>query len=303
VMTAAASMKRVVVTERDVLKPFAVLMTLNFIILLSWTLVDPPIFERVYTDELTSYGRCTSEGNGWKGFLSALALLNFGALILANIQAYMARSINDELSESKYIGLCTLSMFQIFIVGVPLLVIVYQNPSASFFVWTGIIFIVTSSILLLIFVPKLITWKTPAPKNSGNKWSSYGSANSAGPTKGVISSHQSSIVSEVEKPDKTIPEKDPNSVPFSGSKDSESMQKNKRVSFSDKQSDAIYREKLDDIKDLVLEEHNIDISPIISKLLNDSDKGKDVKATSLMAGGIKDETINVETAVVGEETA
>ena len=126
-------MKRVVVTERDVLKPFAVLMTLNFIILLSWTLVDPPIFERVYTDELTSYGRCTSEGNGWKGFLSALALLNFGALILANIQAYMARSINDELSESKFIGLSTLSMFQIFIVGVPLLVIVYQDPSAYFF--------------------------------------------------------------------------------------------------------------------------------------------------------------------------
>lgn len=293
-------MKRVVVTERDVLKPFAVLMSLNFIILLSWTLVDPLIFERVYTDELTSYGRCSSEGNGWKGFLSALALLNFGALILANVQAYMARSINDELSESKYIGLSTLSMFQIFIVGVPLLVIVYQDPSAFFFVWTGIIFIVTSSILLLIFIPKLITWKTPPKKQSGNKWSSYGSANSAGPTKGVMSSHQSSVVSEVEKPDKTIPEKDPNSV-LSGSKDSESMQKNKRVSFSDKQSDAIHREKLQDIKDLVLEEHNIDISSIIAKLLNDS--CEDVKATSLMAGDIKDETINVESAVIGEETA
>ena len=118
-----------------------------------------------------------------------------------------------------------------------------------------------------------------------------------------MSSHQSSVVSEVEKPDRTIPEKDPNSVSFSGSKDSES-QKNKRVSFSDKQSDAIYREKLDDIKDLVLEEHNIDISPIISKLLNnESDEKGEVKATSLMAGDIKDETINVETAVVGEETA
>ena len=301
-------MKRVVVTEKDVLKPFAVLMTLNFIILLSWTLVDPFVFERVYTDELTSYGRCTSDGSAWKGFLSALALLNFGALILANVQAYMARSINDELSESKYIGLSTLSMFQIFIVGVPLLIIVYQDPSAYFFVFTGIIFVVSSSILLLIFIPKFVTWKQPALKKNVNKWSSYGTATSAGPTKGgVVSSLQSSVVSEAEKPERTISEEDPKSVSFAG-KDSEN-QKNKRVSFSDKQSDAIYRDKLEDIKGLVLEEHNIDISPIISKLLNDNEGfaivgGNNVKATSLIAGDIKDETVDVETAVVeGEETA
>ena len=159
-------MKRVVVTEKDVLTPFVVLMTLNFIILLSWTLVDPPVFERVYIDELTSYGRCNSEGSEWKGFISALAILNFTALIIANVEAYKARSINDELSESKYIGLATLSMLQIFIVGVPLLVIVYQDPSAYFFMWTGIIFIISTSILFLIFIPKILTWRTPAPTKS-----------------------------------------------------------------------------------------------------------------------------------------
>ena len=110
---AASSMKRVKITERDVLKPFAVLMTLNFIILLSWTLVDPMLFERVETDELTSYGRCVPQGNQWKGFIGVLAILNFAALIVVNVQAYKARSINDELSESKYIGLATLSMFQV----------------------------------------------------------------------------------------------------------------------------------------------------------------------------------------------
>ena len=131
VFAAAASLKRVVVTEKDVLKPFAILMTLNFVILLSWTLVDPMVFERVYTDELTSYGRCMPQGSAWKGFIATLAILNFIALIIVNVQAYHARSINDELSESKYIGLVTLSMFQIFIVGVPLLVIVYNDPSGK----------------------------------------------------------------------------------------------------------------------------------------------------------------------------
>jgi hypothetical protein len=49
--------------------------------------------------------------------------------IIVNIEAFKARNIHDELSESKYIGLATLSMLQIFIVGVPLLVIVYDDVS------------------------------------------------------------------------------------------------------------------------------------------------------------------------------
>lgn len=161
VFRAASRFQRVVIRERDVLRPFLLLMTLNIVLLLSWTLVDPLRWHRVYTDELNSYGRCSAEGEAWKGFLSALALLNFCALILANVQAYRARSINDELSESKYIGLTTLSMFQIFVVGVPLLAIVYENPPAYFFVCTAIIFIVSSSILCLIFIPKVVSKMKP----------------------------------------------------------------------------------------------------------------------------------------------
>lgn len=112
-------------------------MTLNIVLLLSWTLVDPLRWHRVYTDELNSYGRCSAEGGAWKGFLSALALLNFCALILANVQAYRARSINDELSESKYIGLTTLSMFQIFVVGVPLLAIGKCDQSGAHMLLTN----------------------------------------------------------------------------------------------------------------------------------------------------------------------
>jgi hypothetical protein len=41
---------------------------------------------------------------------------------------------------------------------------------------------------------------------------------------------------------------------------------NKRVSFVDKESELIHREKLDEIKDLVLEKHNIDITSIILQI-------------------------------------
>lgn len=252
VFQAAKSMKRVVVTEKDVLKPFAVLMTLNFVILLSWTLVDPMVYDRVYTDELTSYGRCVAEGKQWKGFMSALAILNFFALVIVNVQAYKARGINDELSESKYIGLATLSMLQIFIVGVPLLVIVYNDPSAYFFVWCGIIFIICTTILLLIFVPKVVRWMSPEKKGGmlTSKWtSSQGSAAAASTALDGVAS----TVSDVEnKGGSSLPEKAPRS--------------NKRVSFSDKESELIYRKKMDELKDLILKEHNIDVTSIILKL-------------------------------------
>ena len=40
----------------------------------------------------------------------------------------------------------------------------------------------------------------------------------------------------------------------------------KRVSFDDKESELIHREKMDEIKDLVMEKHNIDITSIILKV-------------------------------------
>lgn len=59
---------RIRVTERDVLAPFIVLVTINLIILLCWTLWDPLKFERRYLEgtdvwnrEIESVGRCRSD--------------------------------------------------------------------------------------------------------------------------------------------------------------------------------------------------------------------------------------------------
>eukprot|EP00984_Skeletonema_dohrnii_P016849 scaffold7548_cov104-Skeletonema_dohrnii-CCMP3373.AAC.3 len=239
VFAAAATMKRVVVTEKDVLKPFAVLMTSNFVILLSWTLVDPMVFERVYTDELTSYGRCMPQGNEWKGFIASLAILNFIALIIVNVQAYHARSINDELSESKYIGLATLSMFQIFIVGVPLLVIVYNDPS--------------------------VRWKS----KSGNQPSRF-STNTRWSQSPGNNASRASAYSQQEYASRASAYSQQGDTPATNRAASSASEVEskyvKQVTFADKESELIHREKLDEIKDLVMEEHKIDITSIILKI-------------------------------------
>jgi hypothetical protein len=72
------------------------------------------------------------------------------------VEAYRARKISDEFSESKYIGFAMASMLQALLLGLPLGVLVTNNPAARLFTYSGIIFLISMSLLLLIFVPKVM---------------------------------------------------------------------------------------------------------------------------------------------------
>lgn len=96
------------------------------------------------------------------------------------IQVYQARSINDELSESSYIGMALFGWFQALVIGIPVAFLVGENTTASFFVKAGLIFLVSMSILLLMFVPKILKARqsdggitlasSSFSRASGNQW-------------------------------------------------------------------------------------------------------------------------------------
>jgi gamma-aminobutyric acid type B receptor len=75
----SANFGRIVVSERDVLMPFAILLTCSFVVLICWTMMDPLTYERVYTDgtdywnrKIESYGSCRSDHVA--AYLTSLAL-------------------------------------------------------------------------------------------------------------------------------------------------------------------------------------------------------------------------------------
>lgn len=152
------SFRKIRVTEQDVLVPFFVLSFLNFGLLLGWTLTDPLQFQRlpVDADPLNTYGTCRFEKNGTAALAVATVAVNFGAIILACIQAYRSREISDEFSESKYVGLTVASWLQVFVVGFPVMFLVSENPTATYFLRSSIIFVACMSLLLFIFVPKVL---------------------------------------------------------------------------------------------------------------------------------------------------
>jgi hypothetical protein len=153
------SFRRLKVTEKDVLAPFATLFTLNFAVLLTWTLVDPVHWSRnpVGGDQRNTFGSCKVGGTVGKTSFAIIAAFNVGALFLACYQAYKARNISDDFSESKNVGFAVFSWVQVLMVGLPVLFLIGEdNPTAKYFLQVVLLFVLCMSMLSLIFVPIMV---------------------------------------------------------------------------------------------------------------------------------------------------
>ena len=146
--------------EKDVLAPFVIVLSLNIIVLVLWTVLDPLEYTRefekgtdLYNREIESNGYCRSENAPW--FLAALAIINLSVLVVASKQAYNARNIKSEFAESSYIALAVFSLAQAFCTGLPVVVVVKDDPQAFYVVLTCVLFVLSMAILLLIFLPKI----------------------------------------------------------------------------------------------------------------------------------------------------
>lgn len=153
--------QRVIVSHREVLTPFVILVTCNIAVLASWTVFHPMKYVRQnhsgtdgWNRVISTYGICESEGSWPYGI--GLAVLNLGLVLLANWQAYEARRLEQEIAESKYIGLIMGSMVQAVLLGGPLLALVDDNPQAYYMVTILLNFLISLVTLLLIFIPKIV---------------------------------------------------------------------------------------------------------------------------------------------------
>ena len=100
-----------------------------------------------------SFGTCTSDSS--LPFVIVVLVLNLGILCLANWWAYQARNIETEYHESRYIAISMASVLQAWCMGIPILIVVWDNPQAKFFVSAGIVFVTSLAVLALIFLPKV----------------------------------------------------------------------------------------------------------------------------------------------------
>ena len=138
-----------------------VILGLNLAVLIPWTIVAPLEWTRTVRDStdifdryVDSYASCSNEDA--LPYVIVIIILNVGFLVLANWWAYQSRNIETEYHESRYIGISMASVLQAWCMGVPILIVVWDNPSAKFFVEAGIVFVTALAVLLLIFTPKML---------------------------------------------------------------------------------------------------------------------------------------------------
>jgi hypothetical protein len=152
--------KRIIVTVWDVMKPAVALMSVTILVLVLWTALAPPSWEREgssvdrFGREVQTLGTCNYEGS--LPYALVLAIVLFGVLAYACYEAYVARKVSTEFAESEYIALVLGAIVLVSFLGVPVMIIAQDGSRARFYVEAGIIFIVCLSILLLIFVPKIL---------------------------------------------------------------------------------------------------------------------------------------------------
>jgi hypothetical protein len=119
---------------------------------------------------------------------------------------------------------------------------------------------------LLIFVPKIVRWKSksgnqPSRFSTNTRWS-QSPGNNASRASAYSQQEYASRASAHSQQECDTP-----TMNRAASSASEVKSKYvKQVTFADKESELVYREKLDEIIDLVMEEHKIDIASIILKI-------------------------------------
>jgi hypothetical protein len=88
-------------------------------------------------------------------FLGIILGTNFVAMMISLIQAYECRKITTEYSESLWVSSSIAVIAQVWIVGLPILKLLEEQPRGVFLTKVGFIFASTMLTLALIFGPKI----------------------------------------------------------------------------------------------------------------------------------------------------
>jgi hypothetical protein len=143
------------VTLLDTILCIGVVLLVDVVILICWSVIDPLYWEREviredqFGDPLESQGYCTCDS--WEIFASIIAFFHFGLLAVACYMCYVARNIPSKYSEHKFVTIAMISNFQIFVVGVPICFILAGDPGGNLFVRSAIVWMNDLVVVTLIF--------------------------------------------------------------------------------------------------------------------------------------------------------
>jgi hypothetical protein len=155
-------MIRLTVTPRQVLRPFTLLLSVNLVVLIAWTVFAPLRYVAVYNGDRDKFDRplsgtmtCQSEPpNAANSFRIVLFALAVTVLMITWYQTYKARNTTVANNDTTNLILGQVFSLQSILIGIPL-VVIFDNPSIQYLCITLFISWGCISILRLILGPTI----------------------------------------------------------------------------------------------------------------------------------------------------
>ncbi|ELT94338.1 hypothetical protein CAPTEDRAFT_192959 [Capitella teleta] len=139
-----------------------VLLIMDFVILVSWSQVDPQVltnrqinvqkFDDRIIEYLSEYCGCQYQWY-WSGSFFAIKglLLVFGCFL-----AYETRSVNlPGLNDSKFVGMCVYNVVVLCVVGITVSLVMKDKQTVTYAFQASCMFLCASTTLSLLFIPKV----------------------------------------------------------------------------------------------------------------------------------------------------
>lgn len=144
----------------------ALVLALDLAIVITWTTVRPLEYRRDITSVSTrhedhlvvisSYGRCSSpEGTSIWAFAGPIVVIHVILMACTNWLLYKISYLEDRYQERKYVALASAFVFEVLVIGLPVLFSVGDDTAAVFLVLTGIIALNDGGMLCFLFLPKI----------------------------------------------------------------------------------------------------------------------------------------------------
>lgn len=159
---------RVTVTAMQTMTIVGFVLALDLIVVIVWTATHPLEYIREVTsvekDDAThvvtinSSGRCKigEDGPSLWAFTGPIIAIHAVLMITTNVILYKVRGVADRYQEQKYVALASAFVFEVLIIGLPVLISVGENATAVFIVLTGIIALNDMGMLCFVFIPKIM---------------------------------------------------------------------------------------------------------------------------------------------------
>jgi len=159
VLKAAENFVRKTVGAKDVAYIMVGVIAVQVVVLTCWQIIDPLLWQREVLSwdnndyPTKSIGVCESEHA--LRYIIPLVVADAIMLLFALYLGFRTRNISTKYQEGTWITASVLSSLQILMLAAPILLIVENDTTASYFIKVVVVFLFCSTVTMLIFFPKM----------------------------------------------------------------------------------------------------------------------------------------------------